>query len=285
MKILAAIALVLIIFAAGCIGPPAKSLPLPANEPETVPVTPEPDVVKPIPPTPFNPASACGTEYRNVTEKVYSVRPCGQGDYVILRECCGAEPVAYVKGSTGGNVTASASVVSECLLGGTNSCKAILGTAPIACPAAEITECANYTAPVCTRIVNKSGTGWFDFENNCQACMRGRVMGNDTAYIDGTCDANNKTTRADIETEEWNKIYRDLIGKEIVMFAQHYGLASRIVTLTVTKEDVKSVARSEFNGQPAWFVTISRDMEGIPRTVEVYYSEDGSTWLGQAQTQ
>ncbi|MDO8339683.1 MAG: hypothetical protein Q7T16_03430 [Candidatus Burarchaeum sp.] len=285
MKILAAIALLLIVLAAGCTAPWNKSLPAPSggeNESEIVPVAPEP-VVEPVLP-PFDPASLCGGTFGNYVAKVYSVRPCGQGDYIIHRECCGIDPVAYVN-AKGQERSVSDEVRAACRLAGDNICVKVMGSEPIACPAAEVKACANYSAPVCARIVNKSGTGWFDFENNCQACLLGKRMGNETAYIDGTCSSNKIKSRMDIETEQWNNIYQDLIGKEILMYAQHYGLAGRLVTITVTKEDIQSIERREYDGQPAWFVTITRVMEDIPRTLQLYYSEDGSRMLEKVQTQ
>ena len=247
-----------------------------------VPVVPAP-VVAPAPP-PFDPASLCGGTFGNYNTKVYSVRPCGQGDYVVYRECCGIDPVAYVN-SKGEELGVSKEVQTACEKAGANICVEVMGTEPIACPAAKVKSCANYSAPVCARIVNGTGKNWFDFGNACLACTEGGRMGNETAYKGGTCASNKIISKVEIEKAQKKNIYTDLVGKQVQMYAQHYGLAGRQVVITVTKEDIQSIERSEYDGQPAWFVTITRVMEDIPRTLQLYYSEDGSTLLEQVQTQ
>ncbi|VVC03020.1 Uncharacterised protein [Candidatus Burarchaeum australiense] len=280
MKLLLASVLVFCLLAAGCSMLPSNRGPeTPAGETVITPVqqTPTPQAPQ------FSLATLCGATYGNYSNKVIGVRPCGQGDYVIYRECCG-EPVTYIT-DKGVEVAATAELQQLCMKAGDNICSSPNTTEIIACPSYEIANCPDYAYPVCGRIDNSSGEGWLDFATDCLACKEGKLMGGNVSYRIGDCASNGIQTRAEWENSMRENIYADMVGKEVQMYAQHYGMGGRIVTITVTKADIQQIDEVTYNGVPAWRVTIMREMEGIPRTIEIYYSEDGKQRLDTTATQ
>ena len=140
-----------------------------------------------------------------------------------------------------------------------------------------------YTAPVCGRISNTEDEEWFDFENDCLACKEARVVSGEVAYKRGTCASNQIQTKEEREAGQKNNIYDSLLGNELEMYDQHYGMAGRKVTIIVEFEDIKYIDKISYNGMPSWRVTVTREMEGTARTVYIYYDETGTERLGEQQ--
>jgi len=228
--------------------------------------------------------SLCGKPFKEYENKVFSVRPCTTGSsYVLYRECCG-QPPAFVD-SEGNEVSGDAAIAAACMLSaGENICSKALESEPMLCPSYEIGSCPDYSSPVCARISDATGGGWVDYQNDCQACKEGKGTGGQVSYVRGECAARGIDTKAAIEAQQKEKIYDLLVGKEILMYTQHYGLAGRQVTIVVTRDDIKHIDKIIYDGQPAWSVTLSRDMEGAPRTLVMVYDLDGTTRLDKQQT-
>ncbi len=275
MRQLAAVSLVLFLLA-GCTlfggqqQAPVQKEPTPAPGPQAPPAKP-----------PFDPSSLCGKQFEDYANKVFSVMPCAGGNYALYRECCG-QPPAFVD-AKGNEIAGDAAIAAACMeSAGENICSKTLESEPILCPSYEIGSCPDYSSPVCARISDAAGEGWADYRNDCLACKEG--TGGQVSYVRGGCAARGIDTKAVIETAQKENIYALLVGKELVLYAQHYGLAGRQVTIVVTRDDIKHIDKTVYGGQPAWSVTLSRDMDGAPRTLAMVYDLNGTTRLDKQQT-
>jgi hypothetical protein len=271
---LIAVSLVLLVLLAGC-----------ATQERATEPTPQPQVAPGNAPAnvPFEPASLCGGQTGKADNSIFSVRQCGNGLYVIYSTCCGQE-ATYVD-SGGKAVEATADVKASCPAPGDNLCAQPNDVEPTLCPTYNIAACPDYSSPVCGRIRDSEGVAWEDFGNDCSACKDGKGTGGEVVYLRGTCASRGIQTRSAVETAQKNSIYTDLLGKEITLFAQHYGLAGREVKITVESADIRYMDKVTYKGQVAWRVTLTREFEGIPRTVYIYYDEDGRNAQGEQQLQ
>lgn len=272
MKRILSLTLVLLVILAGCAMQPAK----PAPEQPAAPAE-EPAVAV------FDPVSLCGKPLAGASNDIFSVRECGSGVYVAYRTCCG-QAEAYVD-AKGNAMEATADVKAECANAGENLCARLAENEPILCPGYDITACPEYYSPVCARIRDSLGESWTEYGNDCAACMEGKGTGGEVVYLRGTCASRGIETMIEAEQTQKNIIYSDIIGREIVLYAQHYGLAGREVRITIEEADITHIDKVTFDGQAAWRVTITREFEGIPRTVYVYYGREGKTRLGEQQLQ
>jgi hypothetical protein len=273
MKWLAAISLVLLLLVSGCTllgGQPAPSQTTP-----TPTVQPPGQLEKPA----FDPASLCGKVFGNYDNAVFSVRPCGDGNYELYRGCCG-QPAAFVDGN-GTEIAADGS----CTTLGENLCAKTTEAEPILCPSYAISSCPDYGSPVCARITDAFGDSWLDYQNDCLACKEGDSAGGRISYVRGECAARGIDTKAVIEEQQKQRIYSSLVGTEIKLYDQHYGLAGRSVMIVVAKGDIRYIDKVTYGGQPAWRVTVTRAMDGIDRTIYIYYDLNGTQKLDVVQVQ
>ncbi|MFA6035460.1 MAG: hypothetical protein WC759_00695 [Candidatus Micrarchaeia archaeon] len=271
MKWLAAVSLVLMLLVSGCAlfgGQPApvQSAPEPAPEPQAQPEKPA-----------FDPASLCGKVFGNYENSVFSVRPCGAGNYILYRGCCG-QPAAFVD-ANGVEIAAD----GKCTVLGENLCAKTAEVEPILCPAYAISSCPDYGSPVCARIVDVFGESWLDYQNDCVACKEGNSTGGRISYVRGECAARGIDTKAVIEEKERAQVYQTLIGKEITLYAQHYGLAGREVKMIIERTDIKYMDKVTYNGQASWRVTVTDFAGNEEHSVYLYMDSEGKNIMGQEQ--